>query len=137
MSKSNDSNYSYEDNIINYCSLLNLNKNRHMDTTYKKNSKAKSLSHTQSQLQFLFPFSLSSTTNREVADDAFSKGTKLICNLYSEGKIDDDTAKDILSYFFEIYFDNKIGEEVDHFFIRHRHKSIVKALKYYLETENG
>jgi hypothetical protein len=42
------------------------------------------------------------------ADDAFGKGTKLISDLLSENRIDPETAKEMISYFVELYVHHKL-----------------------------
>jgi len=68
-------------------------------------------------------------------DNAFNKGTKLICDLLAEGKIDSETATEVLAHFFELYVEHKVEFAIDKFLSKRVNKPLLNTLRFYLENK--
>jgi len=113
-------------------SLLDENKESHIIRLLdiKSQSKPPQKQHLLSDLlnDFLPP-------QEAQADEAFTKGTKLICNLLSEGSIDHRTAKNVLDHFVQLYADYKIESAIRKFLEKREDYPLLNTLKFYLEKE--
>jgi hypothetical protein len=68
-------------------------------------------------------------------EKAFKRGTKLITELLSEGKIDAGTAKTVIDHFVEIYVEHKIESSIQKYLEQHSNRPYVNALRDYLENK--
>jgi len=107
--------------IIDYLSSKELSKRR--PETYAQSGTVSKCSG------FLIP------PQEEQIDRAFNRGTKLICDLLSEGKIDSDIATEVLAHFVELYAEHKVESVIKKFLTKQENKPLVNALGVYLENK--
>jgi len=73
--------------------------------------------------------------NENQVEKAFNDGTKLICDLLSTGKIEVETARDILSHFVQIYIEYKYATGVHKFLKRSQNRPMINVIKAYLGAQ--
>lgn len=73
--------------------------------------------------------------NEEEVDDAFKGGTRLISDLLSENKIDDETARKIISCLVELYTQQKVDWAIRKFLSKRKSEHWAGLLRLYLEEK--
>lgn len=68
-------------------------------------------------------------------EKAFSRGTKLMSDLLSEGKINSETAINVINHFVEMYVEYKVEKAIQKFLEKHDNRFLVNTLRAYIENE--